>query len=92
MSPAGGRRTFRARCSASLNRSLGIVRAHVPADDFARATVKPHVQVAPATVLVGQVRDVAHPDPVWGGGGRLAEQAVGCGAHGRVGIGRARYQ
>jgi hypothetical protein len=66
--------------------------AHVPADDFARATVEPHGQVEPATALAGQVRDVAHPDPVGGSGGRLAQQAVRSGAHSRVGIGRVRHE
>ena len=66
--------------------------AHVPADDFARATVGPDGQVEPAATLLRQVGDAAHPHLVGlgrrGGRGRrgLAEQAIRGGAHARVRI------
>jgi hypothetical protein len=63
MSPAGGRRTTRARRRAS-HQVFGHGLAHVPADDFARAAVEPDGQVQPAAALPGQLGDVAHPDPV----------------------------
>ena len=66
--------------------------AHVPAHDFVRTAVEPHGQGAPAAALARQVGDVTHPHPVRGGGGRLAEQAVGGGPYGRVGIGGAEHK
>ena len=71
--------------------------AHVPAHHFARAAVKPNDQVQPVTSLAGQVRNIAllgmtHPRPVRGRGSRLAQQAVGRGAHGWVRVGRAGHE
>jgi hypothetical protein len=45
-----------------------------------------------AAALARQVRDVAHPYQVRDGRGRLAEQAVGGGAHRRVRVGRAGHK
>ena len=94
MSPAGGRGPAHgqgaAQCLADQVLRHGV--AHVPADDFARAAVQPDGQVEPAAALARQERDVAHPDPVRGGGGQLAQQAVGHSAHGRVRIRGARYE
>lgn len=87
MSPAGGRAAHdQGSAQRFADQVFGHRVAHVPTDDFARAALRPHGQVEPAAAVAGQVRDVAHPDPAGGGRGRLAEQAVRCGAHGRVGF------
>ena len=61
------------------------MRGQVPAHDPAGTGLAPSGQIAPAPAHQGQIRDIAHPDLVRGGGGELAEQSV-FGHHGcRVG-------
>ena len=88
MSPARGLAHGQGAPQGPADQVFGHRVAHVPTHDFARATVKPDGQVEPAATLARQVGDVARPHPV---GGRLTQQAVGRGLHGRAGIGGARH-
>lgn len=90
--PGGGLAYGQGPAQRLADQVFGHGLAYVPPDDFARVTVEPRGQVEPATALFGQVGDVAYPDLVRRRGGRLARQAVGSSAHGRVRIGRAGHK
>lgn len=85
VSPAGCQRTTKAQRLA--DQVFGHRIAHIPADDFERVPVQPDGQVEPVADLLGQLRDIARPHPVECRRGLLAQQAVRCSSHGRVGVG-----